>query len=55
MMMPLKETYFQCYACIPCAPDGNVLKKSNQLIDPTSTFAELCDTEENLFPIKKTD
>ena len=38
-------------ACIPCAPDGSVLKKCNQLIDPTSPFAELYDTEENRFPI----
>ena len=40
-------------ACIPCAPDGGVLKKCNQLINPTSPFAELYDTEENRFPIQE--
>ena len=47
------QSYFQCYASIPCAPDGNVLKKCNQLIDPNSPFAELYDTEENCFPTKE--
>ena len=40
-------------ACIPCAPDGSMLKKCNQLIDPSSPFSELYDTEENRFPIQE--
>ena len=47
------QNYFQCYASIPCAPDGDVLKKCNQLIDPNSPFAKLYDTEENRFPTKE--
>ena len=45
------QSFFHQYACIPCAPDGSVLKKCNELIDPDSPFAKLYDEEENRFPL----
>ena len=47
------QSKLQHCACIPCAPDGSVLKQCNQLIDPTSPFSELYDTEENRFPMQE--
>ena len=46
------QRYFENYACIPCAPDGSVLKKCKELIDPHSPFANLYDEEEHWFPIE---
>ena len=47
------QYYFENYACIPCAPDGSVLKKCSELINPSAPFAKLYDKEENRFPIKQ--
>ena len=47
------QAYFQTYMCIPSAPDGSVLKKPSELIDPNSPFAKLYDVEENRFPTKE--
>ena len=46
------QEYFQLHACIPCAPDGTVLRKCNELIDPIASFAKLYDETENRFPLK---
>ena len=47
------QRYFKDHACIPCAPDGSVLKKCNELIDPIASFAKLYDEIENRFPLKE--
>ena len=46
------DGYLRHLACIPCAPDGCVLRKCSELIDPGSKFAELYDEEEHRFPLK---
>ena len=45
--------FFHKYACIPCAPDGSVLKHCNELINPEASFAKLYDEEENCFPTEE--
>ena len=47
------QKYFHQYSCIPCAPDGSVLKRCNELINPDAPFAELYDEEENYFPTEE--
>ena len=47
------QRYLKHHACIPCAPDGNVLKKCNELIDPIASFAKLYDETDNRFPLKQ--
>ena len=44
--------YFKTYACIPCCPDGRVLRKSNEVVDPSAQFADLYDSEEARFPVE---
>ena len=39
-------------ACIPCEPDGELLRNPEQLIHPDAVFAKLYDTDENRFPLK---
>ena len=46
------QDYFKSYACIPCAPDGHVLKKCSELIDPNAPFAKLYNERDNRFPIQ---
>ena len=43
--------YFKDYPCIPCAPDGIVLKHCDKVVDPRAEFAQLFDVEEHFFPI----
>ena len=38
--------------CIPCGPNGELLKQPNELIHPCAYFAKLYDVDENLFPLK---
>ena len=47
------QEYFEHYACIPCAPDGTVLRKCSELIDPIASFAKLYDETEKRFPLKE--
>ena len=47
------QEYFEHYACIPCAPDGTVLRKCSELIDPIASFAKLYDETEKRFPSKE--
>ena len=37
--------------CIPCTPNGILLKKCSEVIDPCSYFSELYDDNEGAFPI----
>ena len=39
-------------ACIPCEPDGELLRTPDKLIYPGAAFAKLYDTNENQFPLK---
>ena len=45
------QEFLQNHSCIPCSPDGSVLKKCSELIDPTAPFADLFDVGENRFPL----
>ena len=40
----------KAYACIPCSPDGMILKKAVQIVDKFAKFADLYDSEESMFP-----
>ena len=42
---------FEDFACIPCGSDGCVLRKCEEVIDPTASFAGLFDESDNRFPI----
>ena len=43
--------FLQENACIPCEPDGNLLKAPSELIHPKADFAKLFDVDENVFPL----
>ena len=43
--------YFKDYPCIPCAPDGIVLKHCDKVVNPCADFAQLFDVEEHFFPV----
>ena len=45
--------FLQASACIPCAPGGELLRKCNEIIDPSASFAKLFDLDEKLFPLKE--
>ena len=46
------HNYLVDFACIPCTPDGKVLRKCNQVVDYNSSFSPLFDESESYFPIK---
>ena len=46
------QTLLKGNACIPCQPDGKLLKNPNQLIHPHAEFAKLFDIDEMVFPSK---
>ena len=45
--------FLQKNACIPCEPDGNLLKAPSELIHPKADFAKLFDVDENVFPLEE--
>ena len=45
--------FLQENACIPCEPDGKLLKAPSKLIHPETDFAKLFDVNENVFPLSK--
>ena len=47
------DNYLRKYSCIPSSPNGTVLKKCSELIDPESKFADLYDRSEHHFPAKE--
>ena len=47
------DGYFKECACIPCTPDGKILRKCTNVIDSKATFALLFDPSEGRFPIKQ--
>ena len=48
----LKE-YLAEYACTPCTPNGRILRKCTEVIDPRSSFAQLFDLCEGHCPIEQ--
>ena len=46
------DVYFRSCSCIPCCPEGKVLRKCDEVIDPSAEFADLYDSEEARFPIE---
>ena len=50
--LPLQH-FFQTNACVPCIPDGLILKKCIDVVDPKSKFSKLFDDEEQVFPLKE--
>ena len=46
------QAFLKGNACIPCEPDGELLREPDQLIHPHAYFAKLFDMDENVFPLK---
>ena len=49
----LIESKLENYACIPTTPDGSVLRKCTEMIDPRASFAKLFEESDNRFPIPR--
>ena len=47
------QNYLKTNACIPCEPDGDLLRMPGELVHPHAHFAELYDPDEEVFPLKK--
>ena len=45
--------YFRKYTCIPCMPDGKILRKCAEVVDPKAEFAPLFDSSEGYLPLKQ--
>ena len=45
------ETYLRDNECIPCTPDGTLLRKCTEVINPKAYFAKLYDPDDGKFPI----
>ena len=46
------SAFLKLNSCIPCAPDGILLRKCSDVIDPEATFAKLFDEDNRLFPLQ---
>ena len=51
-LVALLTEKFNSYACIPCAPDGTVLRKCRELVQPKAPFANLFEESDHRFPLK---
>ena len=47
------QDILQNNACVPCMPDGLLLKKCIDVVDPKSKFSKLFDDDEQVFPLKE--
>ena len=47
------QGYLQDNVCVPCSPDGQLLKIAAEIIDPKAPFAELYDPSDSAFPLKE--
>ena len=50
------QTIDQCLRanpCVPCSPDGCVLRLAQEIVDPNCLFSGLFDCSENLFPLER--
>ena len=47
------QDYLESNACVPCVPDGLLLRKCCEVIDPKALFSKLFDDEEQVFPLQK--
>ncbi len=43
----------ESHACIPTAPDGSVLRKCTDIVDPKATFSKLFEESDHRFPIER--
>ena len=41
------------FSCIPTTPDGTMLRKCTEIIDPRASFSKLFDEDDHRFPIKR--
>ena len=46
------ELYLKSNPCVPCVPDGKILRHCSSVVDVNAPFATLFDVEENMFPIR---
>ena len=49
----LIKSRLENYACIPTTPDGSVLRKCTEMIDPGTSFAKLFEESDHRFPIPR--
>ena len=47
------QDFLQNNACVPCLPDGLLLRKCCGVVDPKSQFSKLFDVNEEVFPLKE--
>ena len=47
------QQYLENYPCVPCTPNGKKLQLPNQLMDPASSYSNLFDPHDEMFPIKE--
>ena len=47
------QDILQTNTCVPCMPDGLLLKKCTDIVDPKSKFSKLFDDDEQVFPLKE--
>ena len=47
------QNIFLNNACVPCIPDGLILRKCTDVVDPKSKFSRLYDDVEQVFPLKE--
>ena len=47
------DSCFKAYPCVPCTPDGTVLRLCTEVVDPSATFAKLFEPIESRFPIEE--
>ena len=47
------QDYLHSNACIPCTPDGQVVRSGTEIIDHKVSFAELYDPDDSVFPIQE--
>ena len=47
------QDILQNNACVPCVPDGLLLRKCTNVVDPKSQFSKLFDDDEQVFPLKE--
>ena len=47
------EYYLKTYACIPCSPDGSVLKLPTDVVATDAKFSKLYNPKEHMFPVQE--
>ena len=47
------QDFLQNNACVPCVPDGLLIRKCTNVVDPKSQFSKLFDDDDQVFPLKE--